>query len=463
MVSIIPAERTPWDVIGGQIGQGLSQTLPGAVEGHMQRRRANDALTQAQQDISAANGDPQKIALAIARVGANAPGLERALGPWMQTSMANATVNRAFPNSPQGTQQPNQMPGKMANNPTGQAKPKQMSIAPGAAQIGAQDQESPALQPQAQPSTYATPGPFNIMTVPDIEAESERYAKALQDPNAYQTRMAQLQAQNEMANQQRGVLEDLALKAHVSPENLAKFMNVGSKFNTRNPTEWIEKTKREFGKVQSADQALQKAFIPGIGNAIMGTNREQALKNIQPEVKRKVEAGLEQDTRDFLTDNYLTPTEIEETIRPLTPPKLKAIQGLPEGDFPPDIAGNEWERFMEVTGGREKRRPEMSFEEMKERNPEKLQQQQEELTDFFLNNIDDDTALLPIRHKLWKDKNYDWRQIGPAIHEAEKRGLTLSTRQQSEMADIDSQAPIESLPEIFQSFDRFWKYIQGSK
>ena len=49
-------------------------------------------MDQAQKDIAAAGGDPYKIALAFAKVGAQAPGLERALAPLYQTAMTQAAA-----------------------------------------------------------------------------------------------------------------------------------------------------------------------------------------------------------------------------------------------------------------------------------------------------------------------------------------------------------------------------------
>lgn len=452
MTTILPSARSGLDVVGAQIGANLHQVLPGAVQQGYQRQLGMNALQQAEQDIAAAGNDPYKIALAFAKAGAQNPNLERSLGPLMQTAMTQAKLKNAFPNAP-GTgipntgvvgQQPQPLPGFM--QPQGQPQ----------AQIPAMKFEE-GITPQAQPSTFATPSPFNIMTANDIDAESQRYANALNDPNAYSTRQAQLQNQNTIASEQRKDLEDFALKSGISPSELPRFMNVGSKFDTRNPSEWAEKTKRAYQEVKSNDKKLQKAFIPGLGSALLGENRDEALKRMGPTVRDQVKLGQEQETREFLANNYVTPTEISELIHPITPKQEKSIQSLPRGLFP---AEKKQERDV---FGIPKKKEFVSYEEALEKKPEYIKKLNDNLTEFFLNNVDDDTALLPLREKIWSDKDYDWRQFGPAIREAEKRGLKLNKAQSTEMADIETQPPYQSLPDIFKSMDRVIKYYKGAK
>lgn len=454
MVSIIPAERTPWDVLGRDVGSALQQVLPGAVQQGYQRQTGLNALDQAQKEIASAQGDPYKIAMAFARAGAQNPDLARSLGPLAQTAMSQAAVNRAFPQGPGGQGAP-ASPTAAPQAPTGGqslsfggAPPPGMPQAPSGA--------VEAVTPQAAPSTWATPSPFNIFTPGDIEAESKRYAQAVQDPNAFATRQAMLQNQNQEATQQRQNLEQMALNADIPASELPRFMLVGSKFDTRNPAEWAQKTKQAYKLVKSNDDKIEKTFIPGIGSGLLGKDRPSALKRLEKTVQDQVELGLEGDVREKLAKEYLSPTEIESLIHPIQAKTEKAIQKFPQGDFkigkpsPYDIWG-----YPE--------QPKVSYEEMLEKNPEKLQKQQNELSNFFLKNIDPNTSLLVMREKLWKDKGYDWRQIGPAIREAISKGLKLSQSQSTEMSDIETQPPLQSLPDIFQDWDRVVKYLRGNK
>lgn len=463
MVSIIPAERTSLDVIGKMLGEGLQRTLPGAIEKGYERKLGLNALDQAQKEIEQAQGDPYKIAMAFARAGAQNPSLERSLGPLAQTAMARAQVDRAFPSQAGNNQNP--------------IKPASQSISVGGQtpQDNQQRAAGPVVLPQANPSSYATPGPFNIFTNSDIDAESERYAKALNDPTAYGLRQTQLNNLNLAAQQQRKDLEQYALDTGITNKDLSRFMIVGSKFDPRNPVEWMDKTRREFQAVKSNDDKLQKAFIPGIGNALFGTKRDEELKKLGPTVRDQVARGLEDDTREFLAENYLTPTEIEELIHPLTPQKEKALSKLPKGFFPAkESAFNPFENlnkigintFGQVNPSKGKLTPKenefISYEEALERAPEELKIIQNQLSDFFSKNVDPDTSLLVLRQAL-VDRDYDWRQIGPALRQAVDNGLNLTQRQSTELSDLETQPPYQSLPDIFKDWDRIPNYIRGNK
>lgn len=441
MVTVLPSARTPFDVFGAETGRALQSVIPGAVQQGYQRQIGMNALEQAKGDIEAAGNDPYKIALAFAKVGAQAPGLERALGPLMQTAMTQANVRRAFPQAGQQGTVPSAIPADQ------QAAPPVT-----------QPQEPISGTPQAKPSDFATPSPFNVMTKDQMDAEAQRYAISVNDPNGYNSRYNQLQAQNDTATAQRQALEDMAIKANVKPEDLPRFMIVGSKFDVRNPSEWMQNTKREFDKVRNNDRKIEKAFIPGVGSALFGKNREQALKNLVSTSQDQKARGLEQETRQYYADNYMTPTEIEEQFYPVTKEQESSIKKLPRGLFPLQKPPEGKELFF----GKEKE-PFVSYEEALERDPKSLERMQNQLADFFLQNVDKDTSLLALRRKLVEDRDYDWRQIGSAIRLAQKRGLKLEEHQQSEMADIDTQAPIQSLPDIFSDVSRILPFLGGAK
>jgi hypothetical protein len=112
MVSIIPAERTPWDIIGQQIGSNLSQTLPGAVEGHMQRQRGLGAIDELQKSLAGANGDISKILPALARAYTLNPPLERSgLGKFYTDLASTGQLGNALGEaSGNGAQAPQPMP-----------------------------------------------------------------------------------------------------------------------------------------------------------------------------------------------------------------------------------------------------------------------------------------------------------------------------------------------------------------
>jgi hypothetical protein len=426
MVAILPGGSN-WDVIGQHLGESVGRALPRAVEQGYQRQQGLGAIDQLQQQLQESGGDINKMLPALARAYTLNPSLERSgLG---QTFMQQAKVNRAFP---QQGQQP------------------QQGISP---QL---NQEIPSEQGQI---SSAVPSPFNVFTGPDIDKASEQYARDINDPSGYGIRQSQLNNLNQIAEQQRANLEDAALKANVAPEDLSRFMIAGSKFDPRNPSRWVEQTKQEFKKVKSNLDQLERSFFPSTGNALLGQNREKALKNLQTPVSNLVKQGYEDDVREQLASNYMSPSEIEETIRPLTPQKIKAIENLPKGSFP----AHKTEALDIFSTKPPLKYPIGSYEEAQITHPKELERMKNELSDFFLKNVDKNTALLPLRDKIWEEKDYDWQQFAPAIEEAVQKGLKLTDRQQTEIAEISTQPPRQSLPDIFKSFDRVIQYFRGNK
>jgi hypothetical protein len=77
MVSILPSNKTPWEMISNSIGQGLSQTLPQAAQQRSQRETGMNAIDQLQSQLAAANGDISKILPALAKAYTLNPNLER--------------------------------------------------------------------------------------------------------------------------------------------------------------------------------------------------------------------------------------------------------------------------------------------------------------------------------------------------------------------------------------------------
>lgn len=460
MVTILPAERTPWDVISKAMGQNISQNLPGAVQRGYERQTGMNALDQLEQSIRQGVVDPatgqrrdltqQELGIGGARAGVASENLQRGLGPLMDILSRGAKTSSAFPDQ---TNNPMQgAPGQGIQNIPGQQGESQNNQ-------GAQQEAPYQGAPASQQGSFATPSPFNIMTPQEMIAESERYAKAVQDPNAAAMRLAQLQNQNGNATQQREDLENMALKSSIASKDLPRFMQVGAQFDPRNPTEWMQNAKRAYDKVRSNDEKIQKAFYPDIGSGLLGRDRDSELKRLVPTSLDQKALGLEDETRKFYADQYMSPTEIEEQFRPLTPKKEKEIKNLPAGLFPKDNQNISFDKGMPAR----KKGPIISYEEALEKAPKELEIMQHKLADFFKKNVDNDTSLLVLRDKLWKDKDYDWRQIGPAIREAMRDGLKLDARQSTELTDVETNPPMQSLPDIFRDLSRIPAYLRGNK
>lgn len=445
MVSILPSARTPGDLISADVGRALQDVLPQAVGKGFERGRGLNAIDQLQAELAASGGDINKMLPALAKAYTLNPNLERSgLG---QTFMQQAKTGRAFPNA-------SGLPGGLGSQSAAQG------VSPSSAPMQSPTQEN--TQPK---SDFATPSPFNVMTSQDMDQEAQRYATAVQDPNAYNTRINQLQGLNDIATTQRQGLEDAALKAGVNPGDLPRFMVVNKDLDPRNPSEWAQQGIRNFKDVKNSDDALERAFIPGADNALLGMDRQKALKRLQGPVQNNQKRGLEQFDREYLAKNYLTPTEIESLYHPITPRLDKAISQIPKGLFPAQKK-NTWGDVSDVFTGKAdlKGSPFVSYEEALEKAPQQLETMQHNLADFFLKNVDKDTSLSALAEKIWDTRDYDWRQIGPALNEARQKGLKLEPFQERELANVETQAPIQSLPALFQDFgNRIMPFIRGSK
>jgi len=449
MVSILPAKISPWQAIGRSMTE-LGKNAPQLLENRFQTERGLGAVDQLQEALASAGGDVNKVLPALMKAYTLNPSLERSgLG---QQYLQQARTGNAL--GGQGGQQ------DQGNVPQTPQIPSQQ-----APSMGGQPQQQPSAEQArtGQQPEFATPSPFNVMTPQEIDAESTRYAMALNDPNAKQTRQNQLQTQNDIATSQRQALEQAALDSGVSPSDLPRFMVVNSHLDPRNPSQWAQNAKRNFAQVKNNDDKIRRTFIPGIGNGLLGQDRAADIKRLEGPVQQNAKMGLEQEDRAYLASQYLTPTEIETLYHPMTPKLDKSIESLPKGIFPPDISKKGAEGWKGLTTAQARKNPFVSYEEALERDPKGLQVMQNRLSDFFKSNVDKNTSLLGIREKLWEDKDYDWRQIGPAIREAQQKGLELTPDQEREMSTIETQPPMRSLGDIFKDLSRIPGYLRGSK
>jgi hypothetical protein len=77
MVTILPSERSSWEVQSKDIANNIQRTLPGAVQRGYERQQGLNAIDQLQAELANANGDINKIMPAIARAYTLNPSLER--------------------------------------------------------------------------------------------------------------------------------------------------------------------------------------------------------------------------------------------------------------------------------------------------------------------------------------------------------------------------------------------------
>ncbi len=432
MVSILPSERSPWEMISKSIGQGLSQTLPQAAMQRSQRETGLSAIDQLQQQLQESGGDITKMLPAIARAYSLNPGLERSgLG---QFALQNAKAKNFY------------------GGGQGQSQDKGQ----GQSQFGESNQESPQQNPnQNYEDTYGVRNPNTI------EAKAKQDAISSGDPERYIKSINEQNVVNKIAEDYKENLKNLARKDGVSEEDLPDFMEAGSKVPTENPDRWLKESRQIFAPQKKAFDALKAAFIPGIGSALMGKDRDAELKKITPDVQALVKMGREKQARDYLASQWLSPIEIANQIHPIERKQEAAISKLPSGIFPADKRKNaDWKGL-----GEKKLNPNpfVPYEVAKEKDPQAMQIMQDRLADFFYNNVDKDTSPLALANKIWEDKSYHWDQMGPALRQAVEKGLKLEPHQLAEMSEINSQPPRQSLPDMFKDWWRVFQVFSGTK
>jgi hypothetical protein len=421
VVSILPSERTPFDVLGRDVGNALQQVLPGAVQQGYMRQQGLNAIDQLQSDLAQSGGDISKMLPALARAYTLNPNLERSgIG---QSAMGFAKA------------------GNLYGNQASQGLPSQ--------------------QPQQQQENQPRPTAYNIETPDTMDAQARRDAQVTGDPAQYQRTLSNLQTKNDISKQYKQDLESAALREGISAKEMPDFMEVGEKFSSQNPDQWLKNTRAAYAPIKSKMDSLEKEFIPGLGSGLLGRDREGFLKRIQPDVKDLVDMGREKQAREYLASQYLSPTEIAEQIHPIDKRQEAALSRLPKGVFPAQKKAT-YGDVADVYRGKIKQNPFISYENAVKNDPKGIQVMQDRLSDFFLKNVDDDTSLLTLANKIWSDKDYNWQQIAPAIRQAQKKGLKLNSAQGAELPDL-AQPPIQSLPDIFQDWWRPLSFLRGQK
>lgn len=103
-LTVIPSERTPWDVIGKKIGANISENLPGAINKGYERGLGLNSIEDLQSALQEANGDISKMLPALAKAYTLNPALERSgLG---QTFLQQAQRKQGTEDFPAGARVP---------------------------------------------------------------------------------------------------------------------------------------------------------------------------------------------------------------------------------------------------------------------------------------------------------------------------------------------------------------------
>ena len=433
---------------------------------YMEQEHNRGLLQTALSDVSNIvdeGGSNLDVALAFTKAGAGIPGFERAAGQVLPMILQQANAQRLH--KEQNQQNQNAPPQQQ----TQQNAPQQSSIN----QNAPQPQKAPQA-PRASQPTFAselTPSPqqpsnYGVKTPEDMIENAHKAARETGDPAQFERTLSNDLIANKLFQDRKDTLKTMGAEiGGVTPEEMPYFTDIGDTVPFQNEQQWFQDTMNKWAPVKDDYKKLNDAFIPGVGSALLGRNREEALKNIQPITQDLMKKGQERQARKFLTENYLSPTEVEEQIHPLTKNTKNALKSVPKGIFPAQTREEKtWSSIPKnILEQKFEKTPFSNYETVKEKSPKTLETMQNRLANFFLKNVDKNTSLSVLRQHLWKDKDYDWRQIGPAIEQARSLGLELTPTQTTELVDISTNPPLQSLPDMFRSWGRILDVIKGAK
>jgi hypothetical protein len=399
MVQILPPRTDVGSAIGAGLGQGLGQGIARGSEIGFQRNLVQQSLKGLENLPPDTNA--AQLASHLIQATAGIPGAERYVG-------------QLFPlllNQIRGQQTQGGLPGSFQGQAQGQ--------------VGQQGQFQPT-------GGYLNP--------PRNENERLQFAQnySLGDP----TKLKEgLDIANSLSEGSERNLIDFSNRLDqigVRPEEKPYAMQIAQASKETNPEKLITETSRGLEEIRALDNVLTPGFLRGfVKNTGVfglvpsllagGEKREDALRRLKPVADKMIQNGREPILRDKLAKEGLSRTEIEDLIHPLSSSTSKNIDSLQ----PPS-----------------KKNP--------ENNPQLI-------ADFLKKNVDKNTSLLVLRHKLWQDKGYDWKDIAQGLQIAIDQGLPLTKSQGTELTEFTSQPPRESLTEIFSDFGRFIDYFKGVK
>jgi hypothetical protein len=459
MVSILPSARSPLDVIGSELGSNLSQVLPQAISGMQERQRGESALDRAQKDIAGAGGDPFKIAMAFARVGAQSPNLSRALGPLYETAMSQAAAQRAggIPLPGEGQPQPRetlqapsqqQLPergfgpaqGQNQNFPTNLGPQGGPGQAPQAATTGV---KVPLLTPQEKiqeaKTLAANSTKAGIPLSPRdalAQVEESELSKKAHNDEVDKELGQRVESQQRYGTQAVEQLKKTLPKA--TPEQEAIFKKKGEEASRKG---WSEAEidrylAKEADKFANAFVNVEKAVsAPRIQNkitsALNGSYKtlEEAADDMRSYLKPILDEGLYDTARSLLQDKGYGLEERESIINPIAERTKILLNQVPEVP-------------REKTKGAGVGIPGHTGYEF--RAPADIENIKSSLMEI---QKSDPNFSLPLVRKMFDDKGYGWKDFNKALNELEKEGFEFSDDQKTHRGELDTP-PLHTLDKI---------------
>jgi len=451
MTTILPAERTPFDVIGRDVGQSLQGILPQAIE----KRQGLNAINELQSALENSGGDISKMLPAIARAYSLNPNLQRSGIAEHYLNMAKSINSQKvplpgeredMPKAPVRQELPGFM-GKLGNAesqffPTNVGPQGDVGNVPQAATAG---KKEPLLdyngQTKAARKLSAERTAAGIPTnVKDALAEVKEAEEA---KKAYNQKIDEELAQRVEGQEtygKRAVDYLNGVYPNASPEMQAAFMKKGEDASTKGMSEaeinrYLANEAKNFKN--SIANVKKEISAPRLYNSIhraaTGTykNFEKAAADVRQHLKPLLDLGLYDEARNILTEQGYAPEERDMIINPISERGKTSLNKVPTLPSP-------------------KRVPFIHGVAVKTEKPNiKLQDIKDGLMDL---QESDSNFSLPLARKAFEDKGYDWRSFKDALNEMQQEGFKLSSDQGNQLGILDSP-PLNVLEEILHSLN----------
>lgn len=367
MTTILPAERSPLDILGRDVGAALQSVLPGAVQQGYNRGQLQNSLDAIKNIAKDPNASPLDVTLAAMKAGAGIPGSERYLAQLIPFLSKQAEAARG-----QNITYPGENP---SIQPKDQGIPQQQSLPGFLQQPGQQQQQQqnqffptnigpqggPGQVPQAATSGVKQP----LLSQAERIAESKKLAKQLTDNNIPTTprealqmvdkaeddkRLRNAEIDAELAQRVEGQQTygtkavDYLRKAFpkesdfITPEMEAIFAKKGEEASRSGDSEaeidrYLANEAKNFrNAVVNVENSISAPrLLDHIGKAFNKNfkNFNEAASDIRQHLEPLLKEGLFDTARNLLSKHGYGPEEREAIIHPLSVQSESILNQLP--------------------------------------------------------------------------------------------------------------------------------------
>lgn len=426
MTTILPSARTPFEAIMEQVGSGLSQTLPAAMQRRGERQQGLTAIDQLQSDLASSGGDLTKMIPAIARAYTLNPSLER-----------SGIAEKLIPLAQRKTGATEFPAGGGKNNTQGHPLTKQ-EVPVGVADL-VPSRQSSVQNPQGTMDFQLPYGPDEIAAIrqqsrqlgytPEME---ERFVADAQEYNKIAQNRREIELQNYQQQQQerRDTLEnqnafEKYLATHSpefvnNPDELELALKASERFqNEPSFAARNAKVKNELRPYQAAKNALQK----NLNRPLFGMTEEQRKLN-RPRAQMMVNMGQKPQLQLMIAKGGLGEVEEADLLNPLPNNVEKGLQSLTRFTRP-------LEKVTNIDPDSEEYAKQLA------RGSEVRLKQKDHAVAYLSDAIkpgkdysNPGTNLLLVRYNLMQ-KGSDWNEAAQIIDDAIKKGnIKLDSQQQ---------------------------------